>query len=234
MDNSTFLQVLKESFISYLQNGARSNEKLKILHGAIAKDIISRIDDNNYSISSLGYKEGKEAKISGRYVDKAVDITVKFNSNPVAGFAVKYVMSNYSQNSNNYFENMLGETANIRTADIPYFQIFIIPDKIPYFDDKSNIAKWERISNHNVQKYINLSNDNIDNYYHTPNKTLVFIVHINKSNDNIKTKDEYFNYYSNGDFEMELSPLDFKFGRNVIYNDYEVFADKSVHLIKSI
>jgi hypothetical protein len=42
-------------------------------------------------------------------------------------------MQNYSQNSNNYFENMLGETANIRSSNIPYFQIFIIPDEIPYY-----------------------------------------------------------------------------------------------------
>ena len=234
MDNSTFLQVLKESFVMYLKTGARSNEKLKVLHGAIAKDIFNRLGDKKYSIASLGFENGKEVKIKGRYIDKAVDITVCYDKEPIAGFAVKYVMSNYSQNSNNYFENMLGETANIRTANIPYFQMFIIPDKIPYFDDKNEISKWERISQHNIQKYVHLSNDNTDSYFHTPNKTLVFIIHINNNNDSIKTKKEYFDYYLGNEFDIELSKLDFEFGRNVIYNDYESFAEKSVHLIKSL
>ena len=132
MNNFQFLTVLKKSFIAYLQTGARSNKKLEILHGAISRDLCERINDEKYSISSLGYGIGKERKIIGRYVDKKVDITVCENNIPIAGIAVKYVMSNYSQNSNNYFENMLGETANIRSARIPYFQIFIIPDRIPY------------------------------------------------------------------------------------------------------
>lgn len=64
---------------------------------------------------------GKEMKLDGRYIDKVVDITILKNSKPIAGIGVKFVMQNYSQNSNNYFENMLGETANIRCANIPYF-----------------------------------------------------------------------------------------------------------------
>lgn len=95
----------------------------------------------NILFFSLGYGAGQEHKISGRYVDKAVDITIAENNIPVCGIAVKYIMSNYSQNSNNYFENMLGETANIRSAKIPHFQIFATPDKIPYFDKDGNIKK---------------------------------------------------------------------------------------------
>lgn len=37
----------------------------------------------------------------------------------VAVINVKMVMSNYSQNKNNYFESMLGETANLRSAGGP-------------------------------------------------------------------------------------------------------------------
>jgi hypothetical protein len=113
---------------------SRSTAKLKPLHGAIAQDIANRLG-NNYIVKSQGYGDDKEASIKGRYVDKMVDITIKDRStrHDVAGIAVKFVMQNYSQNSNNYFENMLGETANIRTANCPYFQIFIILDKLPYY-----------------------------------------------------------------------------------------------------
>ena len=122
MDNQEFLTVVGNSFKKFLETGSRSNEKLKILHGAIAEDLKERLG-NGYYVQSLGVGNGKELKLYGRYIDKAVDITILKNCNPIAGIGVKFVMQNYSQNSNNYFENMLGETANIRCANIPYFQI---------------------------------------------------------------------------------------------------------------
>jgi len=236
MNNFQFLAVLKKSFITYLQTGARSNKKLEILHGAISEDLKERLDDKKYSVYSLGFEDGKEHKISGRYLDKTVDITVNENKVPVAGIAVKYVMSNYSQNSNNYFENMLGETANIRSAQIPYFQIFVIPDKIPYFKRKGDISKWEKITENNINKYIKLSNDNIDNFLHTPNKTLVFIVHIKDKNGTVKLLDKhsYEEYYLNNDFDMEVSELKFSFGNTIVYNDYDTFIQKVVYNIKSL
>lgn len=236
MNNFQFLTTLKTSFISYLQTGARSNKKLCVLHGTISKDLQERLNDDTYSVYSLGYGIGKEHKISGRYVDKAVDITIAENNNPIAGIAVKYVMSNYSQNSNNYFENMLGETANIRCANIPYFQIFIIPDKIPYFNKDGEISKWETINKHNLNKYMKLSNDCIDSYLHTPNKTLLFIVHIQEENtvNKITNKQEYENHYLNNDFNMTVSNLTFNFGNSIIYNDYDKFINKVAHTIKSL
>lgn len=236
MNNLQFLETLKQSFITYLLTGARSNKKLEILHGAISKDLKERLQDDNYSVYSLGYGRGKEHKITGRYVDKAVDITVKEKDKPVAGIAVKYVMSNYSQNSNNYFENMLGETANIRSAKIPYFQIFVIPDKIPYFDKDGGISKWEQINERNLKKYIKLSYDDIENYLHTPNKSLVFIVHIKDGNTGnaISSKQEYEDFYLRNDFEMNISALNFDFGNTIVYNDYDKFIQKVVYAIKSL
>ena len=128
MDNDMFLRVLGNSFRTYLATGSRSNEKLKILHGAISTDLQNRIG-YEYTINSLGFRDGHEKSAPGRYMDKMVDITISKSGKVIAGIAVKFVMSNYSQNSNNYFENMLGETANLRSNNIPYFQIFIIPDK---------------------------------------------------------------------------------------------------------
>lgn len=236
MDNLQFLSVLKESFITYLRTGARSNKKLCVLHGAISRDLQERLRDDNYSVYSLNCENGREHKIKGRYVDKTVDITIEENNVPVAGIAVKYVMSNYSQNSNNYFENMLGETANIRCAGVPYFQIFIIPDKIPYFNKEGQISKWERINEHNLKKYIKLSDDNADTYMHTPNKTLVFIVHIQNNEDvtEISDKIKYENYYLNNHFDMTVSSLKFEFGRTIVYNDYNKFIDKVAYAIKGL
>ena len=129
MNNTQFLECITKSFLKFLDTGSRSNEKLKILHGAIAKDLSIRLGDN-YQIKSLGFSDNKEGKIKGRYIDKDVDITIYKDSEPIAGIGVKFVMQNYAQNSNNYFENMLGETANIRSNRIPYFQIFITSKEV--------------------------------------------------------------------------------------------------------
>ena len=143
-------------------------------------------------------------------------------------------LQNYSQNSNNYFENMLGETANIRTKGLPYFQIFIILDKIPYYNKKKEIKRWETFTGHNVEKYLILSYDNIDLYFHSPNKTLIYVVHI-PDNDNLSTLDEYLNYYRLLDFSLVTSDNVYSdFGEAVIINDYETFIDKVYHTIMSI
>jgi len=240
MNNSHFLDILKAAFLKYLETGARSNEKLRILHGAISEDLSEKLTGANdtgdrYSVASLGFASGKEVSINGRYVDKTVDITVGKNGAPVAGIAVKYVMSNYMQNSNNYFENMLGETANIRCNKIPYFQIFVIPDKIPYFDKYGTIKKWESINEHNLKKYIVMSEDNIDAYLHTPNKTLVFVVNISGDDPpQYSDWDGYKQYYKTKPFSLVLSRKEFAFGNTVIYNDYETFISKVVYSILSL
>ena len=151
MNNSEFLEVIKKSFITCLMTHERSTAKLKVLHGAIARDIYNRLNTikNIYDIISKGFNTGKEYKIQGRYIDKNVDITVIDNGiqKAIAGIAVKFVMSNYSQNSNNYFENMLGETANIRSMNIPYFNIFIIPEILPYYKRNGEIKKEKILQN---------------------------------------------------------------------------------------
>lgn len=234
MNNSEFLQVIKNSFIKCLETSPRSNEKLKILHGAISKDINERLNDSIYAVQSLGFGKGKEQKIQGRYYNKAVDITIQKNRKNIAGIAVKFVMSNYSQNSNNYFENMLGETANIRSAGIPYYQIFIIPDRVPYFDNTNNITHWEQISEHNLSKYIKLSKDNTQTSLHVPNKTLVYIVDISGINDEINTRQEYCDYYLNNDFDVTPSNTNIEFDSSVIYNNLQTFAEFVTNDIKNL
>lgn len=167
-------------------------------------------------------------------MDKNVDITIEKDGVAIAGIAVKFVMQNYSQNSNNYFENMLGETANIRSNHHPYFQIFIILDKLPYYKKDKSIFKWEQFSMHNVQKYITLSEDDTDIYFHTPNKTLLYIIHI-PDNERIYDATEYMDYYKNRKSDITLSnSLSIQHGNSLIINDYELFIDKVYHTILAL
>lgn len=45
MDNQEFLTVVGNSFKKFLETGSRSNEKLKILHGEIAKDLKKKVGE---------------------------------------------------------------------------------------------------------------------------------------------------------------------------------------------
>jgi len=235
MNNSKFLDVLKSSFSKFLETGSRSNQKLKILHGAIANDLSSKLNmpNNEYTVNALNF--GKERNIVGRYIDKNVDITISKDGAPIAGVGIKFVMGNYKQNSNNYFENMLGETANLRSNNIPYFQIFIVPDKLPYYNKHALITKWEAISEHNLKKYMVMSQDNTDVYLHTPNKTLIAIINLSECTEaKLTCRSSYINHYQHKPFSVTLSPKQFNFGRNVVYNDYETFIRKVVYAILSI
>jgi hypothetical protein len=237
MNNCQFLQIVKESFVKFLQTHPRSNKKLIILHGSIAKDIGDKLG-REYKIRSLGSGNGKEGKMDGRYMEKTVDILISKNENDIAGIAVKFVMNNYSQNSNNYFENMLGETANIRTNNKEYFQILILPEEMPYYNKSGKIIKWEKITDHNINKYIKLSKDSVDRYLHTPLKTLLFVIKFPEcDHDVIITRSGYKKYYLDrvNDISMQISKnISGLFGNAIVLNDYEIFAEKIVHYLKSI
>ncbi len=247
MNNREFLDAISRSFKKFLETSSRSNEKLKVLHGAIASDIFEKLKrlsgfskiSGRFDVASLGFRKGKESKILGRYIDKTVDITIidKSRNIAVAGIAVKFVMQNYLQNSNNYFENMLGETANIRCKGVPYFQIFIIPDKIPYYDKDGRIQKWESFSDINTRKYEVLARDNPDSYFHTPNKTLLYVVHVPDTDERIVSKKDYVRVYSSlASLNVKETLLPYHVLREhrestVIFNDYEMFIDKICYAI---
>lgn len=233
MSNDQFLNIISNSFKEFLKSGtSRSTAKLGPLHSGIAKDLAVLLGES-YTIKSQGIDDGREAKIQGRYIDKKVDITILKNNQPVAGIGVKFVMQNYSQNSNNYFENMLGETANIRANRYPYFQVFIIFDKLPYYNNKKRITKWENVTANNLSKYIILSQDNIEVYFHTPNKTLFYLIHI-PENDHLKTREEYLKYYKNLSPAIIVSKQEIPgLSDAVILNNYEEFIDKVFHTIKA-
>lgn len=242
LSNQQFLDKVLVSFKEFISIGtSRSTAKLKPLHGAIAADIAEYLGDD-YKVYSQGFGDGKEKKIDGRYIDKMVDVTIENaqTKQPVAGIGVKFVMQNYSQNSNNYFENMLGETANIRATSCPYFQIFIILDKLPYYKRGGGIKKWEEFTDHNMSKYCKLSADNIDVFMHTPNKTLICVAHIDPEIPTTTNKKaDYMSFYASKIDKLNISYSTHNYTRltangTIIMNDYKSFIEKVYHTIKAI
>ncbi len=240
--NSAFLAAIQTSFNRFIESKtSRSPAKLKPLHGRIAEDLATKLGEG-YKIWSQGYGEDKEKEMAGRYMNKMVDIVIQNaeTEEDVAGVGVKFVMQNYSQNSNNYFENMLGETANLRTVGYPYFQVFIILNELPYYKRSKEISRWEEFTDHNAEKYYKLSADNVDAYWHTPNKTLIYVVRVEPSlPKDCEDLDAYCRFYTEqiDNIKVIISPQvysGFKKDETVILNDYATFIDKVYHAIMAL
>jgi len=171
-----FLNAIKNTFDAYNIYGARSNKKLIPIHSWFADEIIKGLGDN-YKCRSLG--KGGEYQIEGIYYTKSLDITIFFKERPIVTISFKFVTSNYSQNSNNYFENLLGETANIRRVGVGFAHFLVLRGHTPYYDKASGnkrgeLKKTEILSDHNIMKYIKLFKD-ID-YPHRPDVLGVVII----------------------------------------------------------
>ncbi len=174
-----FRKSLEEGYKKYLSVHPRSNEKILPIHQCISEIIFEKLvrEDTKFSIKSLGIDDNREYNFKGKYYSKDIDITVLYENKPISGIGFKFITSNYKQNSNNYFENMLGETANLRRADFLYGNILVFKHKMPYYSsDKKTFTKIEHINEKNILKYVKLHNDNIPLLYHKPD--IIFLTFI--------------------------------------------------------
>jgi hypothetical protein len=224
MDNleKNFILAINKSFEFYNQKGgARSNKKLIPIHKFLSDVILSKLK-NGYVVKSLGVGNGKEEKFEGKYYPKNLDIAVLKNDKVVATLSFKFVTSNYQQNSNNYFENLIGETANLRRLNIGFAHFLVLRGHTPYYSkNKDNLRgalkKVEVISNKNIQKYIKLSND-ID-FPHKPDLIGISILDIKNNKLDFVDLDDF-------DFSNETKKI-FKNNFSI-----KVFVNKFIHLVK--
>ncbi|WP_159469122.1 hypothetical protein [Dyadobacter sp. 3J3] len=204
-----FLESISSSFLKYKEYGARSTQKLYPIHKYIT-DILKKIWDDKYEYFFLG-EGSKEAKIDGKYYPKDVDIAVFKDGKTIFCLGIKFITSNYKQNANNYFESMMGETANIQANKIPYAHIIVMRYETPYYkkNDSSISSKIEIISRKDIQKYLNLIYDTPQ--AHRPSDLCIFLVDIDEKT-NIVKKTNINNAFGE-DFanliEQKLSPENF-------------------------
>jgi hypothetical protein len=186
-NEQTFLTAIKNSFIQYKLHGARSNKKLKPLHLFVA-DTLRQIWGSSAQIHYMG--DGvKELAVKGKFYPKKIDIAVSIDNEPVFCLGVKFVTSNYKQNANNYFEGMVGETANIQSMHIPYAHLIILRYKTPYYkkNNSEKSHKIEIITKDDLQKYLNLMSDS--NQVHSPQMLGIKLVNIDEINHSVVSTD---------------------------------------------
>ena len=173
-----FIKAVELSFKMYKLHGARSTEKLKPIHKFIA-EILAKIFGKNYKLHFMG-DENKEMTVAGKYYPKDIDITISRNKEPVFCLGIKFVTSNYKQNANNYFENMMGETANIQATQIPYAQLIILRHETPYYkkNETELPSKIEIVNDKDIAKYLKLMYDQPQAY--RPNYLGIQLINIDE------------------------------------------------------
>jgi len=186
---NNFIQAISNSYREYINNGPRSTEKLKPIHSFVA-ETLKKMFDETYEIHFLG-DNTKEMKVKGKYYDKDIDITVAKDDKPVICLGIKFVTSNYKQNANNYFENMMGETANIQAReDLSYFQLIVLRYKTPYYSKTTQKTgtktptKIEIINEQDLQKYISLAYDTPR--AHKPYAIGILLIDLDEKNNTVK------------------------------------------------
>ena len=175
-----FLKALTETFRAYNTYGARSNKKLIPIHRWIAKTIKQELG-KKFKVTSLG--NGGEYKLEGKYYPKSLDITVIKDNKAVSTISFKFVTSNYKQNANNYFENLLGETANIRRVNVGFAHFLVLRAHTPYYDKnkgnlRGSLKKIEVLNEHDLLKYVKLFLD-LD-FPHKPEVLGIMVVDFDK------------------------------------------------------
>ena len=224
MDNlqDKFIKAINISFAAYnKRGGARSNKKLIPIHKFLSETILGKLK-KGYLIKSLGIGDGKEATIDGKYYPKDLDVAIFKGDKIIATVSFKFVTSNYQQNANNYFENLMGETANIRRKNIGFAHFLVLRGHTPYYSkNKGNLRgkekKIEIISEKHLQKYIKLFNDM--DFPHKPDLMGICLLDFDEN------KRAKFVNLDDFDFSDETKQL--------LKNDFSLnkFLDKFVHLV---
>lgn len=175
---NSWYNALKMGYFNYLVHGARSNQKLIPIHSWIRKELISKLG-KNFSVISVDGEGAREFVVEGRYYPKREDVVILRDGKPIYVISFKFVTSNYQQNMNNYFENLIGECANIRSTGVAFAHIIVLRDRTPYFKKNQTIEKFESISKENLIKYGLLAADGANGIHHAPNLLLLEIININ-------------------------------------------------------
>ena len=168
-----FLQATQASYEMFLEHGPRSTEKLKVFHGWVQDELKRELGDE-YNFTGYTPDDGKEALISGLYYDKRVDVLISRGGQELGVVSIKFVISNYWQNSVNYLEQQLGETANLRRKNIVYGNLFCVTNPIPYNRRSGEIARYEHLREHDIQRYARLVSDR--GHAHAPDEMAIGIV----------------------------------------------------------
>ncbi len=177
-----FLAAMQQSYAMVQEHGTRSNRKTRVLHGWVQHELGLELGDD-HTFTGQSPTSTHEANVGGMYYGKDVDVLIARDGQELGVVSIKFVISNYWQNSINYFEQQIGETANLRRRNIVYGNLFCVTNPIPYKNRAGDITKRETIRDHDIQRYARLRADH--EHIHAPDEMAIGVVTLDTDQDAI-------------------------------------------------
>ena len=146
------INMIQHSIYLYKQYGGRSNKKVNYLH----EQLIIYLKKYFFS-KQLYYKVEQNIICNNSNGKKRCDI-IAYNNQESYFFPVKFIMSNFKQNKNNYLENLVGEVYLIKQKN-PYLKcipINILQTNTPYKKRNGNTIYYEKLTIKDYVPYITL------------------------------------------------------------------------------
>lgn len=181
-EEELFLNMIDGTNKIYFENGPRSGKKVDFIHRYF-KTEMDKFLPNGYNVELE-----KNIPYINETGKKKCDIVVFKNGIPHIVMPVKYVMSSYNKNKNNYMENLLGEIVGLKieNPNIYIIPVNLIIDKIPNKKSDGIIKNIENITFQNSFK-------TYDKFKHTNFKicgdTISYIIDV-KHNSHVGEKYE--------------------------------------------
>jgi hypothetical protein len=141
---------MKEVYQLYTEYGPRSNKNVNLFHEYIKSELEKIFTDVKLECKVTSINA------SGR---KACDIVVMRDGAPYIIFPVKIIKTNYKQNKNNAWENLVGELIQLKWANphVNIVPINIFMGTTPYLLADKTIVKFETITQDDIAIYNELT-----------------------------------------------------------------------------
>ncbi len=141
---------LNECMRLYFENGPRSSKKTDHLNNMII-EYLGVYFSNLHNIDDYSLITEHNLQCANFSEKKKCDIVVCYKNAPYIVFPLKFVMTSYLKNRNNYFENITGEVYLLKQAnpDLKIVPINFILDKIPNLTNDKKIKNFELITHEN-------------------------------------------------------------------------------------
>ena len=149
-----------------MERAPRGNWSLST--AGVQAELSRTLRDPGYTFVGKSLASTSEARVQGEYYSKAVDVLVRRAEETLAVVSIKFVMSNYWQNAVNYFEQQLGETANLRRQNLVYGNLLFLPNPIPYRLRSGATTKLEQLRDRDIERYARLRRDH--RHAHAPDE----------------------------------------------------------------
>lgn len=162
-EKKDFLDMIRKSYTAYIEKTSRSTKKINIIHSFFVNKMSMLLKNTNYTVKT-------ECKISSENYskNKKCDIVIfDVDNKPRVIFCIKFIMSSYYKNRNNYYENLTGEVCHLRWSnpDISIIPINISFNSLPVLDKNGKIKAYESVYyDSSFGMYDNLVKRNIINY----------------------------------------------------------------------